>query len=521
MVVYVNESEISDIILYCHFAMKVEKDNMASKTKKGKAIKGQQLNGSSNLVKSEKCDEIPDNDHVMDELKDGYFDNCYKKTEMEDATTFGNDAWLKHCVEMEEPENKLEIKTHISAGEKISVNILLEGEHREGGEKKKTRVQNSKRTCSKDKQQTKYVVESGDIEESARIAAKLDKTRIKRKSNKRNIQKTKRNFLRNSSFNKEDAEVSLEAATGLCTFKCPQCSLEFGHWKKLGKHMKDKHGIVVSVTDPTRYVLKATVHVCRICLEKVFCDSKLLFYHFKHKHRLKLTQYRQQYGCATKWQSQQQDILKEAGMSHDTIGNLCTFRCPLCRTIFYNSNAFQGHHIKSKCPFRSEKQSVLFYIEKVVTHKCKICSKILLCDKTFITRHVSRRHKLTIEKYAESEKCIIEQNSNIHFHMDKNKALLKNDEISKMVGNFCLYACDKCSFVSHCNVSLKRHLVKTGHGCSSKELKNYRSKTVFHECLICRKILLNDWRVLDHHMRRTHQQTASLYVEKFGLTKKD
>ncbi len=399
----------------------------------------------------------------------------------------------------------------------------MESKDTENKDKKKTRVQSSKKTRSKDNLQTKSFVKNGDEEESATVAAKLDTTRFNRKSNKKILSKKERNCSRNPSSIKKEAEVSLEATSGLCTFKCPQCSLEFANWKRLGKHMKDKHEIVVSVNGPDKYVSKATVHVCRVCSVKIFCDSDLLYYHFKIKHGLKLCQYRQQYGCGESWQSQKQEILKEGIMSQDIIGNLCTFKCALCRKIFYCSRAFKTHNLKSKCPFTLKKQSVLFYIEKVVKHKCKICSKVLLCDKTFIKRHVQRCHKCSIEEYAESNNCTIyDPHSKVRKCAEKSNALLqrvKNGQTSEFVGNLCTYTCDKCSYVARCKIPLSRHLKKTGHGSPSKTMRMYLSKTVFHKCLICERKLLNDMADLDTHMRKTHQQTAPLYVEEFNLTK--
>ncbi len=312
----------------------------------------------------------------------------------------------------------------------------------------------------------------------------------------------------------KNAVVSEVAKTGMCEFACPECRSNFNYWKKFVFHVKSKHRRTIGISDYKDYLSKATVHICNICSEKVLNEDRFLCLHFSWKHKMKLVDYRQKYCCNPDPSVIYQKMLKKGRKSENIIGNLCTFKCPGCRKTFRTSHALHTHANRSKQEHCSKAGSLGLartYIEKVVTHNCKICDKLILCEKIWITFHLKCHGIKSLKKYAEMTGCILEVSK-------EDKIISKTMKCKQEVGNFCSYTCHSCSHVTKTWKNMRIHLKTNEHGPSvSTNWSDYISETVLHECVICQRKVLNEWAFLSNHFMR-HHKTTSQYVKEYKLT---
>ncbi len=308
--------------------------------------------------------------------------------------------------------------------------------------------------------------------------------------------------------------VSVDAIPGLCNLKCPHCSLLYQSWTKFRKHVKAKHKEVLEVANFQRYLSKITVHVCRICREDVFCETYSLFTHMG-KHKLRLTDYRETYERGTSRKEKLENILRKGRLSSHIIGSLCTFRCPECDMRHTNLHSFRQHTYKHHYQSKTQIHFWIKYLEDVVTHKCKICSKLLLNDTTIIRLHVQGEHNMkSLKEYAKRNGLkYVWRDFNTH-----NNALSNCQEDTRQVGNICKFACSACSHNTMTWRSMKKHLNISGHDTSfRKEWSKYIEETRFHKCLICKRNVLNDRVFLENHLNNHHKKKFTQYVKEFKL----
>ncbi len=208
---------------------------------------------------------------------------------------------------------------------------------------------------------------------------------------------------------KKNAEVSESAATGLCTFTCPDCLANYRSRISFELHMKSSHKkhIKMSNIESCRFMTKATVHMCQICSEMVFCEKNYLKGHFSNKHKLSLTSYREKYNCGI-YKEQLTKLLESGKLSENKVGSLCSFKCPKCFSTFKGLANFRMHKHNSKICLEDVKAHL--WVDclhgTIITHKCKICSKLLLCDLEPIRNHLSHHHGITsITQYVKQTGC--------------------------------------------------------------------------------------------------------------------
>ncbi len=196
----------------------------------------------------------------------------------------------------------------------------------------------------------------------------------------------------------KNAEVSENAETGLCTFTCPDCSVNYRSRVSFELHMKKSHNKHIKMTnvESCRFMTKATVHVCQICDERVFCEKTFLKGHFFNKHKLTLSSYRKNYNCGI-YKEKLQKLLESGKLSQNKVGNFCSFKCPTCCGTYKGLRQFRNHrHNSKRCLQELEAKLWVDCLHgDIITHKCKICSKLLLCDQVHITKHCEHHHKIS------------------------------------------------------------------------------------------------------------------------------
>ncbi len=230
-----------------------------------------------------------------------------------------------------------------------------------------------------------------------------------------------------AEFFKNDCKVTAEIGNK-CTFLCVQCKFVCHCLRQIRRHIIEKnHG---SLQDLKDYVTNAIFHQCGICNQLVLCDTRILHYHLRTKHHLTMPAYKTQMNYKTKTkhfkyldtQSEycselksvithipgfqtapnlktymEPNTLAENQVTKDT-GNLSFFQCPVCHKTDMSLSAFQEHRYKehpSNKGFNFMKCAL-----EARYHSCHICSMIILCDNKYITRHLTKRHKIKLSEYV-------------------------------------------------------------------------------------------------------------------------
>ncbi len=187
----------------------------------------------------------------------------------------------------------------------------------------------------------------------------------------------------------------------------------------------------------------------------------------------------------------------------DRLSNLCKFKCPECDKHFkgwqiLNIHLVKSHHIKTISVHDVEK-----VISKVVYHICKVCSAKILCDNTFMRRHL-RVHKMSLSHYFDQ------------FGRDIKTYLPEVSYSDNLVGSFCLYVCHVCGSEFSFKTSLQEHQRASSHESSSRPEYEMK-KIVYHKCKLCSKSICCDIRVLTSHFK-THGISLKEYCIKTGCT---
>ncbi len=349
------------------------------------------------------------------------------------------------------------------------------------------------------------------MKQSIRLTNKGSNDRTKlEKSCKKYVSKQE---LPNSSI-LDSASVSQNASSGLCRFACLDCSSTFTNWFALQTHGKKVHDKLIYTHDLEAYMYKASVHICLICSMKILSDTQFLKNHFRRVHNIPLNKYRQQYNCNSVQNIQKTELnkrIEKAKHSKTVIGNFCTFKCPGCKRIFNNYSTFKQHIslIAGKCTQLQNNIQWRTCVLEVVSHKCKLCSKHLLCDNNVIMDHVKKYHDIkTILEYSKKTGSTLRNCRNI---IDGSHILnSKKATISTEIGNYCTFTCHNCGFSSGNWPHLRKHLIKT-HGTSDSEWHQHITKVVLHQCKICKKKVLNECKFVQNHVYRNHQMSISEY----------
>ncbi len=85
----------------------------------------------------------------------------------------------------------------------------------------------------------------------------------------------------------------------------------------------------------------------------------------------------------------------------DSVENLCKYKCQLCSCIFRCRKSFGTHLSKSKHSVGDiHRKDTSNYMVKTVFHRCKVCKKVILCDKDIIRKHAVTHNLSTLDQYT-------------------------------------------------------------------------------------------------------------------------
>ncbi len=324
----------------------------------------------------------------------------------------------------------------------------------------------------------------------------------------------------------EEAPVSETLDKDLCSFSCTECQETLSTWQGIKCHMKATHQIIPKNSEHLRYMLKIVVHICKICSEKVICESTFLNHHVR-KHNMSLQEYKLQFACESVSRTKQFKLLEEGKSSNDQIGNMCEFTCPHCEMINNSFATLRSQHRtkRTNCPFKIRYKSWEECATSVTTHSCGICSKLLPCDMEFIKEHI-RQHKIkSVNEYLKKTGCVRELRMSERKQEENNRPCSSSDNIWSFLDSLpisetlnhdsCTYMCSECNHSCTYWEELKIHM-KTQHmkAITISEITEFFLSATSHVCRICSRKLLCERQFLKQHLRK-HNMSLSEYKLQF------
>ncbi len=357
----------------------------------------------------------------------------------------------------------------------------------------------------------------------------------------------------------KDAPISTEAVNK-CRYRCLQCHEEFTRWRKVTEHLRTEAKCKEAAGEKKKWedlVTRKVAHVCRVCMDLLPCDVGVIANHTHSNHKITISAYyklppakdtlTQEEIDAIVWKPTLkkkhtfEDFLKDKEGSL-VVADKCIFACHKCNTQFKGFPLLKYHINKQKstCKGTVPKESTKILV-KAVSHQCKICKRLFLCDNEKFSEHLKDRHGLKLRFYGTiSESNDLDPLSLIEkqrrFLEDDKKKLctlmekvpivpsqlfvdgkgvqplaIPRDNTTQQVINLCRFRCTKCSKTCKTYQSIMHHRVI----CVGN--KKYHHTLVAearaHMCLICAKRILCDRFFIAQHIRGSHKMDFASYKE--------
>ncbi len=327
----------------------------------------------------------------------------------------------------------------------------------------------------------------------------------------------------------KDATFS-ESIGNLCKYKCKVCNKISESRTAFRGHLERTKHSQTSGMDLNSFLIQTVVHKCKICSKEIFCDRCEIMQHIKSHNIKSLWDYMEMTGVKysgkeepnvesrksmleKKWEEATKDA-----MYSEAIGNLCRYKCKVCNNILQTKMSFITHLKRTKHAVTSDINLSDFLI-RTVLHKCKICSKLVFCERGIILQHVKLHNINNIKEYMEMTGAkytyVGSSPKDILAQFCQNRAT-KDNTISN-VGNLCVYECDKCDGYT-CKTwgTMTVHALKMKHGAIMSPTK-YMTSVVFHKCVVCEKVMPCDRLFIARHVK-WHKLGMEEYVKKYKLT---
>ncbi len=333
-----------------------------------------------------------------------------------------------------------------------------------------------------------------------------------------------------------------ETLSNECHYKCPKCGDILKGWVNLRSHCARSHQSKVSCVDLETLIVRATCYVCKICSKTTLCDRDFFGRHLA-KHKMRMSQYVQD----------EQDKLKEkneVAYSDKVIGNLCFYRCDICKDVFTSKFNFSQH---CKTIEFCKKSQISTKIANEVYHKCKICQKAFLCLLSVLKPHFKKVHKLSVEDYCNKTGCVLDTKScdgiSIKNSSAENPFTLNNGDVlqddnsilkasnrtrflyvsmqvkklcqgavaSERVGNQCWFQCMECGKQKQGWSILNDHMKMThSKNIFLTQVSKLITKAVRHKCKVCSEKMLCDDIFIRRHLA-SHKISKSQYIKNYCI----
>ncbi len=321
----------------------------------------------------------------------------------------------------------------------------------------------------------------------------------------------------------EQVQVS-EEVSNLCEYKCPKCHKIYNYRGYFTKHLNTSKHVVVSRTNLSNYMVSRVMYRCKICSKEVLCDKGEIYKHAYHIHKIKtMKEYidmksEKMILFQKKWLEKEKNKQNKWGDIDSApisieIGNLCTYKCQVCKATFVSRTGF-ARHLKINGHGQASETLINKSLDKAVIHKCSICSDKILCDRTIVTYHI-RKHKInSLKTYMEMTN--VKQKSMSHVSQMIRDQLYKEyateNNVTRHVKNLCKFMCTKCDYVSRTWNKTQVHISSKGHG-PLLAVTDYLKKITLHKCHICDKLVLCDKTIISKHISSKHNLLRSSYYK--------
>ncbi len=315
----------------------------------------------------------------------------------------------------------------------------------------------------------------------------------------------------------EGAPVS-ENPTSMCLFHCPQCKRKITCWDTLKRHFASKSvcQLKTTLTDVEKFLTKVVCHICKMCTKKILCDAIFIERHLRIEHKTSRTKYMKKFDFDNSLISPEGFPVQNIQISHDAdimIRNLCQgapvsdrmttmckFKCFECKMEISSWDRVRRHYYpKSACHRKISIANVADFITKIVSHACKICSTLILCDPVFIDRHLRKEHQMLTREYVKK------------FALDTSMYTESAKYSNNFIGNLCTYQCDVCEEQFDGFIKFIKHKNKSLH-----QSTNNLMKKVYHKCKLCHKTGLCEISIVQGHLRTVHKISLEQYCQNNG-----
>ncbi len=319
------------------------------------------------------------------------------------------------------------------------------------------------------------------------------------------------------------AKVS-DVVENQCKYECPKCKSYFKNRKSIYHHLTRFKHAVVATTDFSirKYLVGIVAHKCHICEEKILCEKEAIINHVKSNHCIgDLKEYCEKYGL----QHENNEAKKQIGNGDcemedldsfksfeetSKVANLCKYKCQACKKVYYTLRSFQRHIIQTKHT-SVDKGSIRKHLIEIVAHKCYICSKRVLCDKSYILKHLTKHNLRSLQAYSNATNVKYENKTarrKKEFDTLWSKKSTKK-EISEIFANLCKYKCKCCAYSCNSWRYMVAHINTKNHGLDLSPAE-CAIHVVFYKCKVCECFLLCDTDILRNHARK-HNLTLTAY----------
>ncbi len=311
---------------------------------------------------------------------------------------------------------------------------------------------------------------------------------------------------------------SNDSIGNFCIYECKVCKQHSYSRTHMQRHMQaTSHG---KSKDAVKNMIKSVYHKCKLCNLSIVCENIALQLHFRSVHKTSREEYCKKTGCflaeskygqqvarERKRQNQDKhyDKLCQGAPVSQIFSNFCKFKCQDCAKICQGEEGIRIHMSRNHKKNLGLKQ-LLKIMCKTVSYVCCICNMKVLCDYTFLRRHL-KRHCLTVAQYKDKFSLDSLKESALEYSMN-------------VIGNLCLYKCLQCDEQSFYLGMLQKHKEVFKHG-DPNDLTNNIVRPVHHKCKICLKTLLCVTANLRTHIRKIHNLSLQEYCNKFGCTFSD
>ena len=293
----------------------------------------------------------------------------------------------------------------------------------------------------------------------------------------------------------------------------------------------------------------------------MLCDKRLFSIHLKKFHNIKLSEYericenaerkrnlvRGRKQIARSFTRNLREHLKTLEVSEE-VSNKCVFRCQMCKKDFDNWNKmYYNHYGRTRtCKGSVSYKNVIDLLSVAMSHKCKICGEMVLCDKSRIHKHTFLIHRISLTLYTtfasggnknlhnviitertKQEKVIDEREkvpiipSSLFVSPVMPPKTVRREQTTFKVQSFCTFRCPVCSYPVRSYLNLKVHM-RQRHNYSRTICfrPEYVEEARVHTCLVCLRQVLCDTALIGNHARKGHKMSMTEYRRLAGQSTK-